>query len=465
MPRPLHMRRNTICASLIAAVIFLGACNSGGGSSGSATDPSGDFAMDVGAVGELIEGSSDALFIPVNIERSNGYSGSVTLRVEGQTRDDVAELTARYPNEAFTPDNDSGGVLLNLAIADLALMPHTRSLVLIASDGVDEHRYPIEVSVEPVNAPDVYLLIGQSNMVGSSGEGTREAYPGGPDESNVRVKQLNVTYNDMFGTFATADAYTDPSANIREPAITVAEDPLHVPRGEFADDGAAKSDSYIGLGLTFGKQALNDTTREVVLVPAAWSGSAFCANDDGPTGQWNAGPTTNPALGNTLLYDRAITRVDNALAETGGILRGILWHQGESDANEICAPLYRDNLVRLIESMRSDIAVDARGAAARGPDVNIPFVVGTLSVGGDVAEYTAPKLQIDQTLRDMPNQARHVGLSLHDDLVPPAYPCGNGGCIHFGPEAYREMGRRYYAALRDAAFEQSDGDLSVSDGS
>jgi len=37
----------------------------------------------------------------------------------------------------------------------------------------------------------------------------------------------------------------------------------------------------------------------------------------------------------------------------------------------------------------------------------------------------------------------------NDDLVPPAYPCGNGSCVHFGAAAYREMGRRYAEQLQE----------------
>ena len=36
----------------------------------------------------------------------------------------------------------------------------------------------------------------------------------------------------------------------------------------------------------------------------------------------------------------------------------------------------------------------------------------------------------------------------NDDLVPPAYPCGSSSCVHFGATANREIGRRYYEALK-----------------
>lgn len=447
---PHRVRRHL---SVVGAGLALGlaACTSGGGESSSNPAPTGDFEITTGAIGTLVEGSDDALFIPVTLTRSNGYTGAVSLRVEGASVDDVADLTSRSARDTLTPDNDSGGVLLNLAIGDLPLLPHSRSLTLIASDGIDEDRLPFELSVQPVNSPDIYLLVGQSNMVGSSGDGSRDSGTGGPDESDPRVKQLNVTYNDQAGIFANADAFTDITSNVRDPAIVVAEDPLHVPRGTDGVDGAAKSADYIGLGLTFGKQAAAHTTQDVILVPAAWSGSAFCDYDGGPVGQWNAAAVTSQVLGNTLLFDRAVTRANAAIQETGGVLRGILWHQGESDSTEDCAPLYADNLERLISGLRESVAVDRRGAALRQADANIPVVVGTMSRGGDFAVFGGSKAIVDQAHRNAASALAHVAVSNHDDLVPPAYPCGNGSCIHFGPEALREMGRRYYTALINAA--------------
>ena len=137
---------------------------------------------------------------------------------------------------------------------------------------------------------------------------------------------------------------TTPSVavNIEQPPLIEALDPLHEPLGP---DGTGKDDAYIGPGLSFAKAALANTDASIVLVPAAWSGSEFCLNEDAtPLGGWNAVEPDEPALSNTLMFDRAVVRVNEALEISGGILRGILWHQGETDATEECAPLYHDNL-------------------------------------------------------------------------------------------------------------------------
>jgi len=209
--------------------------------------------------------------------------------------------------------------------------------------------------------------------------------------------------------------------------------------------------------LSFAKAALNNTSSDVVLVPAAWSATSFCATEDGPRGNWNALPSDDANLGNTWLFDRAVTRANLALEQTNGVLRGILWHQGESDANNpACAASYADNLQVLVGELRRSIEPDRRGARLRDANANIPFVLGTMSRGvddnSDLSTFSVSKQLVDTAHRELPNQLPFVGLSNHDDLVPAnGFPCGNTTCVHFGAEALREMGLRYHQSLRAAA--------------
>jgi len=447
----------------LALCALLAACG-GGGSDSPPTDPqpgpilpaepsapSGNFTLR-SSVGSpvLVEGGPD-LVVPLTLERLNGHDTEVTLSIAGATEADVARVTHTFDTTTLGEERGEARVTLRLDIADRSIMPGARRFYVIASDGESNSRYVLDVDVEPVDAPDVYLLVGQSNMVGSSGDGTRDAAPGGPDEPHPRVLQLNVTDNDASGIFDEPAAFTNPEANVVDAPIVLAEDPLHVPRDP--SRGGDKGFEYIGPGLTFGKSALADTTRNVVLVPAAWSGSAFCDNENDPLGQWNAEPSEASVLGNTLLFDRALLRADIALAESGGILRGILWHQGESDANLPCATLYADNLAKLARGFRSRIAPDLRGPALRTPDAPIPFVVGTMSRGfvdssDDYRVFNDAKQLIDDTHKAVTDFIPHSAVIVLDDLVPEnGYPCGSGDCIHFGPRALREMGVRYHAAL------------------
>lgn len=446
----------------LAATLLLAACS---GSTPDISAPDGATPVDTRPTGDfelrslqndltLIEGDESGISIPLALSRQNGHSTPVTLSLTGVSAADTAFISSSFTRLTLTPNADESQAVLQLSIADLPLLPQQRDFRITASDGTDSDEMLIRVNVEPVNAPDVYLLVGQSNMVGFSGEGTRQALPGGADEPNPRIRQLNVSNNDQNTRFLDAFDFTSPTVNVIDPLIVQAEDPLHIPLDPFNTTG--KNQEFIGLGLSFAKRALADTSREIILVPAAWSGSAFCANDNGPNGQWNAQPTSNSDLGNTWLFDRAVTRTNLALAETGGILRGILWHQGESDANDRCAPLYAENLERLVRQLRFNIDADRRGADLRRADSNIPFIVGTMSRGADeradLSQFLPSKQSIDNDHRNFPNQVDWVGLSNHDDLIPAnGYPCGNTTCVHFGPGALREMGNRYYEALQRAA--------------
>ena len=164
------------------------------------------------------------------------------------------------------------------------------------------------------------------------------------------------------------------------------------------------------------------------------------------TGAVECPAPSQPELGNTLLFDRALTRINETLLETGGILRGIIWHQGEDDSNGACAPFYEQNLITMVSEFRSRIIEDMRGSDARGPSANIPFVLGTMSKGvddrGDFSNFSQAKSVVDSVHRNIAGLIPFSEVVLNDDLVPAnGFPCGGGSCIHFGAAALREWVR------------------------
>lgn len=449
---------NTRAKALLAiAVLSASVAACGGGSSG---ESSGSFLISVSASEHadamiLTEGDPDGLLLDIQIDRLEGFTGDIALSVTGQTDNDVHRVTSAFSTQTLSGNTSNSNLILRLSIDDLPIMPHNRDFSITARSGSNAVSAPLSIEIEPTSAPDIYLLAGQSNMEGFSGDGTRESDIGGADEPVDRIKQLNVSRNND-NEFLSQSDYTARSTNLVAPDIVVAMDPLHIPLESDSSSGKSDNEAYIGLGLSFAKSALNDTTADIILVPAAWSGSAFCANGDFPPGNWNGLPSDNPDLGNTWLFDRAVTRTNLAIEETGGVLRGILWHQGESDDSDSCAAIYTENLTILVEQLRLQINEDARGAEARQADSNIPFVLGTMSQGIDdrpsVFPFPPQRASIDEAHRLFPGVVPYTGLSNHDDLVPAnGFPCGNSSCIHFGAEALREMGSRYYDALLSAS--------------
>ena len=385
--------------------------------------------------------------IPLSISRNEGPFSDITLTVDVPDQSDEAFLSRQFTDSVLGLDEASSSLQLDLAIAPQALMPHTRTLVVIATDAAGARATAnLTLQVQPTSAPDVYLLIGQSNMIGISEENARQSQAGGLDAPVDNIRQLNVTFNDSTN-FSAPEDFTDPEKlfNTGDP-LPIALDPLH----EGLQSDGNKSGTRIGMGLSFAKQAAVNTSAEIFLVPAAWSDTGFCKRETNilPDIGWNATAKNNAALSGTLLHDRAIARANIALDRTGGVLRGIIWHQGEADSDDpACAQVYQANLIELVQSLRTNINVDGRGEAARGPDANIPFVVGTMSMAGDQAPFSDTKLLVDATHRNIAQLLPFANVVNNDDLVPPAFPCGGGSCIHFGAAALREMGVRYYEQL------------------
>ncbi|MBX2838130.1 MAG: hypothetical protein KTR35_14830 [Gammaproteobacteria bacterium] len=389
------------------------------------------------------EGDDTIQRIPLRIQRHSS-TNSIRLSVHGQSPADLTNLPVWLDQEVLDTGTLTSDLYIKLEIGMASLQHHERYLLIRATDGQTTQEQRLIVNVTPVAAPDIYLLIGQSNMEGYSQRGAKAAWSGGVDQPNDRIRQLNVQPNSL-SVFYEDWLFTDEASNIGSPRYIRAEDPLHEPQGW---GQPSKAGDFIGLGLSFAKAALPHTAQEIYLVPAAWGASGFCRNAFGPLG-WNGYGTDHPELGDTRLTDRALTRLNMVLNDTGGILRGILWHQGEADSNNWhCASQYAENLARMVQRLKTDAKVDRRGWVARGADGKVPFIVGTMSKGGAFSQFGEIKNQVDAVHRNIANLIPYSDYVNADDLVPPAYPCGDGSCIHFGAEALREMGFRYYSALR-----------------
>ncbi|MGK0283794.1 MAG: hypothetical protein ACI82O_003342 [Patiriisocius sp.] len=447
---------------LFFSILLLAACDSDirtveapGNESADATDSGKSPAVHIDGVGTvtLVEGEGSVV-IPLSVTRAAGRpgTGSISLTARRATSTDELELSWEFEQNFLQPTESATNLTVQMSIGPRPIQPQIRTLLLSASDGVSPTgSTQLNISIEPTDKPDVYLIVGQSNAVGFSEDNSKRPLIGQPDAPNGRILQLNVTGNDGSNFSSPADFTLAPNLySISEP-LTPAVDPLHT---GYNSESMGKSGQRISFGLSFAKQALQDTTTDIYLVPAAWSDTGFCSRSTNPFrgAGWNATEKNNPALSGTLLHDRAIARANITLSLTGGILRGILWHQGEADSDSIsCANVYEDNLVEVANSLRANIAADARGASARNADSDIPFIVGTMSKGADPRDsqlpFSAAKAIVDAAHRNVATTIPIAGFVNNDDFVPPAYPCGEGTCVHFGAQALREMGFRYYDKL------------------
>ena len=120
-----------------------------------------------------------------------------------------------------------------------------------------------------------------------------------------------------------------------------------------------------------------------------------------------------------------------------GTLKGILWHQGESDSSREFAPQYETKLHDLIARFRRELGAP-----------NIPFICGQLGQFAD-SPWNEFKKQVDQAHRDLPKKISHTAFVASDGLNH------KGDKVHFDADSYREFGKRYAAAYLKLAPTQS----------
>jgi hypothetical protein len=226
----------------------------------------------------------------------------------------------------------------------------------------------------------LYLLAGQSNM---AGRGTVEAVD---KEKHERVLTLK-----KDGTWA------------------YAADPIHFD----------KRSAGVGLGRSFGiAMAEADPSVTIGLIPCAVGGSGIVT--------WKPGVTFKHT--NTNPYDDTSQRVRRAVED--GTLKGILWHQGESDANEGRANKYEARLGDLFERFRDEFG-----------NPEIPIVLGQLGQFEGVP-WTEFQVTVDAAHQTIAKNDPFITFVRSDGLTCKA------DNVHFDAPSMREFGRRYAKAYR-----------------
>lgn len=224
---------------------------------------------------------------------------------------------------------------------------------------------------------EIFLLIGQSNMAGRGVVSDADRSP-------------------LAGVFAFS----------KEKKWVPAVDPIHFDRPDRTG---------VGLGRSFATTLIEmKAATSVGLIPAAFGGSALH--------EWMPG---------SAHYVNAVERAKAALAAAGpnARLQGILWHQGEADANdEERAVTYRLRFAKMIVALRKDLGAE-----------NVPVIVGQL--GEFVIEKSYSQFQrVNAELATLP---LHVPLS---GFVSSQGLKDKGDQLHFDSPSLKEFGRRYALA-------------------
>ncbi len=215
----------------------------------------------------------------------------------------------------------------------------------------------------------VYLLIGQSNMAGRA--------PFTEEESAVIPGCFLLNAEDKW----------EPARNPLNRYSTIRKD-LDLQK--------------MGPGYTFAKTMLTEQAGITLgLVVNARGGTRI--------EQWTRG---------TEFYNEAIRRVKIAQAE--GTLKGILWHQGESNSKYY--DRYLSQLKSLVEDLRNDLEM---------PD--LPFVAGQVFYNADTKPNTR---KINEQIAKLPDTLRLTGYVSSDGLT-----AMDGA--HFDSKSIKLLGERY----------------------
>ncbi len=218
----------------------------------------------------------------------------------------------------------------------------------------------------------VFILAGQSNMAGRGQVEPQDTVP------NPRIFTIN-----------------------KQNQVILAKEPLH-----FYEPNLTGLDC----GLSFGKALIKQVPPNVciLLVPTAVGGSSIS--------QWLGDSTHRQVPLLTNFKEKVAT------AQKLGTIQGILWHQGESDANAQDIPLYQNRLNQLFKQLR--IVTKNK---------NLPIVAGQLgSFSRDQENWQKINDQIlTYTKKDKYFQVVRTADFHH-----------KGDSIHFDSEGQRAMGER-----------------------
>lgn len=228
---------------------------------------------------------------------------------------------------------------------------------------------------------DSFLMIGQSNMAGRGTIGT------------------------------VAPIYNEQCLMLRNGRWQQMAEPINPDRAIFDGDFT----SGIGLAASFADNYASTTNRYVGLIP--------CADGGTKISQWQPGE---------VLFDNAVFQTK--LAQRSSTLKGILWHQGESDCNsDFDISTYYNKFNLMITELRLQLQ-----------NPSLPIIIG------EVSENISEKWQMGERnkrlnliLNSLAKDLSYVKIVSAKDLTL------KSDGLHFDAPSCRELGNRYFSVFQE----------------
>lgn len=190
----------------------------------------------------------------------------------------------------------------------------------------------------------------------------------------------------------------------------LARDPIHFD----------KPIAGVGLGLTFGKIMANENNAiRIGLIPCAIGGSSI--------NQWfqdSLHLETNKYPYNEMIFK-------SKMAMESGILKGILWHQGESDTgSEVDVDIYSEKFHTMLDSLKADLGI-----------TSVPLVIGEL--GYFFYDKQPLAKDLNEVLHQLSDNNNCMRIVSADRLAD------KGDSTHFSSDSYHALGVRYATKMRE----------------
>ena len=281
-------------------------------------------------------------------------------------------------------------------------------------------------SIAAAQTIDVYIMAGQSNMDGRG------------DVSDLSEEQLASLQNDTIISYVNPGSERERAEPTSNPAdLDAGPDGFTalVPGGfSVASTSNRELTPTFGPELSFGASIAEATgsNNQIALIKVSRGGTNLRNN-------WRADTTVDDGPDEPVgfLYRALLEEVTTRLAdlEADGftpIVRGFVWHQGESDSNQVSG--YADRFVAFVEGVRAEFGDD------------IPFVLGELSRTRDASP------PFNANLPTVVAGAPGLSFVSSEGLTTPA-----DDTTHFDADGQVELGRRYAAAFGTAVPEPSGG--------
>lgn len=262
---------------------------------------------------------------------------------------------------------------------------------------------------------DLWVLAGQSNMQGCGLLPKK-------DKVDPRIMMLTLGGEWIPAKHPTHRLYDYPSPPVYKKLIFQHTPTMTEELYKNAVEANRKSPiGGVGPDLFFARHIVKYTGRHIGLIPCAYGGTSMADWD--PAGKGDT----------STLYGSMLQRVKDA----GGKIKGILWYQGESDANTVAGPVFEKNFLNFVDSIRRDTGI-----------ADLPFIYV------QIGRFCLENHTGEEPWESIREQQRLAAGKRKNLWVVPALDLPLDDLIHVSAAGHERLGKRMAEVALDKVYGQ-----------